>query len=53
MSKEKVDYGDITTITVPNRVRTKLGEVINHNETLPEGLERILDREKKRLGQKV
>ena len=49
MQKQKVDYDDITTITVPNRVREKLGEVINHNETLPQGLERILDKEKKRL----
>lgn len=49
MHKEKVDYSDITTITVPTRVRRKLGEVINHNENISEGLERILDREKKRL----
>jgi len=53
MSKQKVDYDDITTVTLPTRVRKKLGDVINHNETLPEGLERILDKEKKRLGQKA
>jgi len=52
MSKQKVDYNDITTITIPTRVRKKLGDVVNHNETLPEGLERILDKEKKKLGQK-
>ncbi len=49
MPKQKVDYTDITTITVPTRVRRKLGEVINHNENISEGLERILDKEKKRL----
>ncbi len=43
MAKDKVDYSDITTITVPTRVRRKLGEVINHNENISEGLERILD----------
>lgn len=53
MSKQKVDYSDITTITVEKRIRKKLGDVCNHNETLPQGLERILDREKKRLGQKA
>jgi len=52
MSKQKVDYNDITTITLPTRVRRKLGDAITHNETLPEGLERILDERKKRLGQK-
>jgi len=53
MSKQKVDYDDITTITVPTRLRKKIGDVINHNETLPAGLERIIDKEKKRLGQKA
>ncbi len=50
MNKQKVDYSDVTTITIPNRVRIKLGEVVNHNETLPQGLERILDKERKKLG---
>lgn len=50
MVKQKVDYGDVTTITIPNRVRIKLGDLITHNETLPQGLERILDKEKKKLG---
>ncbi len=49
MAKNKVDYGDVTTITVPNRLRKKLGEVINHNETIPQGLERIIDKERKQL----
>ena len=49
MPKQKVDYTDITTITVPKRVRRKLGEVINHNENIAQGLERMIDREKKRL----
>jgi len=50
MNKQKVDYDDVTTITIPTRVRVKLGEVVNHNETLPQGLERILDKERKKLG---
>jgi len=49
--RTKVDYNDVTTITIPNKVRKKLGDVINHNETIPSGLERILDKEKSRLGQ--
>ena len=48
MAKEKVDYDDVTTLTVPNRVRKKLGLLVNHNETIPVGLERILDAEIKR-----
>ncbi len=49
MVKYEVDYTDITTLTIPNRVRQKLGKLINHNETIPEGLERILDKEIRRL----
>lgn len=46
----KIDYNDITTITVPNRVRQKLGKLVTHNETIPEGLERILDEALKKHG---
>lgn len=37
------DDQDITTLRVPKRVRRKLGYLINGNENIDVGLERILD----------
>jgi hypothetical protein len=39
-----VDEKSITTLRINKRIRRKLGELINGNETLDEGLERILDK---------
>lgn len=39
----KPDDNDITTLRVPKRVRRKLGFLINGNENIDVGLERILD----------
>ncbi len=39
----KSDDKEITTLRVPKRVRRKLGLLINGNETIDKGLERILD----------
>lgn len=38
------DDEDITTLRITKRVRRKLGMCINKNETMDEGLERILDK---------
>ena len=43
MDKTKVDYDKITTVTVTKKVRAKLGKHINHDETMSEGIDRILD----------
>jgi len=39
------DDDDITTLRVPKRVRRKLGFLINGNENIDVGLERILDKQ--------
>ena len=47
MYQPQTDDDEITTLRVPRRVRRKLGSLINGNESLDKGLERILDKELK------
>ena len=41
--KPKSDDDIITSVLMPKRVRRKLGSLVNGNESLGVGLERILD----------
>lgn len=52
-NKPKIDYDNITTITLEVRIRKKLGECVTQNETIAQGLERILDAEIKRVGKTI
>ena len=42
---KQTDDHTITTLRVRKRLRHKLGMLVNGNETLEEGLEKILDKE--------
>jgi len=43
------DDDDSTTINIPKRVRRKLGLLVNKNDNLNVGLEKILDKHIKEL----
>jgi len=38
-----------TTIRIPKRLRRKIGLLVNKNTTIPEYLEKLIDRQLKRL----
>jgi len=40
---------DITTFRIPKRVRRKLGLLVNKNTTLPAYLEKMIDKELKKI----
>lgn len=40
---------DETTILITKRIRRKIGYLINGNETIKQGLERVLDEELKKI----
>ncbi len=41
--KPHVDDNEITTLRITKKIRRKLGYLVDHNETLDTGLEKILD----------